>query len=206
MSGYASLTRPTHLERTPQAGANVRFFAARCIGGAVALCRLELRQPNILRGLLERDRDFHAELHVFHRTLHDIRDHARAFVEVHPGDNVGDVGLEGFRSGTADDLANDGEGINFAFAAHERPFDAFAAALIARGTRRPNPGAAILAALDHELVLCGGVPERFRFRGDRRQGFSNVYFSHDLSSFISQYRHRAAAEVLPVGENSETGN
>src|SRR6266567_2304173 len=73
--------------------------------------RLELRQPNFRSGLLEYDRNFHAELHVFHRTLHDVRDHARAFVEIHPGDNVGDVGLEGFRSGTADDLSNDSKRI-----------------------------------------------------------------------------------------------
>src|SRR6266850_4951890 len=131
--------------------------------------RLELRQPDFRSGLLEYDRNFHAELHVFNRTLHDVRDHARPFVEIDPGDNVGDIRLEGFGGGTADDLPNDGERINLAFAARRLPFDFLATAFVARRARRPNPSATILTALNYEFLLRGGVPEGFSFRSNSRQ-------------------------------------
>ena len=61
--------------------------------------RLELRQPDLRRGLLECDRNFHAKLHAIRRTLNDVGNQARTFVEIDPGNDVGNVGLEGFRRG-----------------------------------------------------------------------------------------------------------
>src|SRR5438132_14344614 len=158
---------------------------------------LELRQPNVLRCLFERDRDFHAEFDLFDGAVDHVGDESRTFVEIDPSDNVGDVGLEGFRGGAADDLPNHSERINLALAAHRRPFDPFAATLVARRTRRPHPSATILTALNYEFLLRGGVPERLRFRGDRRQWFSDVDFSHRVYASFPKTATAQQPRFLP---------
>jgi hypothetical protein len=128
--------------------------------------------------LLEDDRYFHAERYLFNRAVDDIGDHARAFFEIDPGDDVGDVRRESLRRGAADDLADYGERLDLTLAAHRCPLDALAATLVAQRARGPNPCAAVVAMLHHELILRRCVPKGFRFGGDRRQRFSNVYFGH----------------------------
>lgn len=49
--------------------------------------------------------DFHAQSHVFDRAANDVGDQARSFVQIDPGDDVGNIALESFRGTTADDLA-----------------------------------------------------------------------------------------------------
>ena len=83
-----------------------------------------------------------------------------------------------------------------------RALDVLAAALVAQRARRPDPRAAILAVLHQQLILRRRVPEGFGFVGDRRQRFSDIYFSHNLLCFVAEYSDCAAAEVFAVGKNA----
>ena len=159
--------------------------------------RFELRQPNVFGGLLECNRDFHAEFNVFNGTIHNVGDHARTFVQIHPGYHVGDVRLEGLRCGASDYLTNYGERINLALATHFGPLDTLAAAFVAQRARGPNPCAAVVAMLHDEFILRRGVPKGFRFGGDRRQGFSNVYVCHEFYASLPNPATAQQPRFLP---------
>src|SRR4030095_7332941 len=105
-----------------------------------------------------------------------MRDHAWALFEVDPGNDVRHVGFEGLGGGATGDLADDGERINFTFAAHGRPIEAIAAAFVAPRTARPHPGATGLAAPSPRFLLRRRIPKRFSCGGDCRERFFEYPF------------------------------
>jgi uncharacterized membrane protein len=121
--------------------------------------RLELRQCDSVAALFENDLHRHIDMDLVDRAADDVAAKARSLVEIDPRRDVRDIRSETAQRLT-DDFADDREGKYFSLAADFYPFELIAGAIAANRSRAKNPGAAVLAFLNHQLARFRAVPER----------------------------------------------
>jgi hypothetical protein len=125
----------------------------------VSICWAELRERYTLAAVFENNLHGHIDVNFVNRTADYIAAEARAFIEIDPRGNVGDV-----RSKTAqrltDNFTYNRKRKYFSFAADFNPVEFVAGAIATNGSRAKNPAAAVLAFLNHQFAGFGAVPER----------------------------------------------
>ena len=116
----------------------------------------------------------------------DVATKARSLVEIDPCGDVRDIRSETAQRLT-DDFSDDREGKYFSLAADFDPFELIAGAIAANRSRAKNPGAAVLAFLNHQLAGSGAIPERLIYRRYFRNGLlvHTILVAHiKLSPFV----------------------
>ena len=93
------------------------------------------------------------------RTIDNITAEARAFIEIDPCGNVGDVRGKPAQRLT-DHFTYDRKREYFSFAADFNPVEFVAGAIAANGSGAEHPAAAVLAFLNHQFAGFGAPPER----------------------------------------------
>ena len=120
---------------------------------------LELRQCDSVTAVFENDLHRHIDMDLVDWAADDVAAKARSLVEIDPRGDVGDIRSETAQRLT-DDFADDREGKYLSLATDFYPFELVAGAIAANRSRAKNPGAAVLAFLNHQLAGCGAIPER----------------------------------------------
>ena len=137
----------------------------------------ELGKGNSQADFLEDYFDFHADSNFFDGASYNVTTEPRAFVQIDPGGDVGNIFFKSSQS-TTGHLADHGECKNVAPATQRSPVEMITAALDAGRTRAPDPGLAVAAALHNQLPFGSGIPERLGDGCDLGKGL--FYFSQRL--------------------------